>query len=274
MSEQPQRRLQAAAILRGHFDTEAADAGLRSLDLASAGGGSRSPSPDASAVARIDKRRVFGETCNHRRIRDALRRLDKVHVELLSLAYGCRLRTRDTEDGKKRKAQRQTERNWRVRLAELYGQEGAVVLASPLAKKLFTRHVQALEQVAGRALPALDDRVGTLRTKDMVEQETESAEQLFARARSVVLSGEALESNAIAATVASRGLIGWLLDAGRQHSAAILSDAQKHLDVALDKFADAYGVVVTPSGPRTRSSAKTRERILASHNEHGHKFGQ
>jgi len=128
----------AASILRTHFDTEASDAGLRSLDLASTGGqGLRSY--DAAAVARADRtlaRAKFGDDNTHQRINETLRSLSPSHAEILSLAYGVRLRSRDTEDGKKRRAVRSDERNWRVRLAELYGQEGAAVLASPLAKRL------------------------------------------------------------------------------------------------------------------------------------------
>lgn len=135
----------AAAILRTHYDTEASDAGLRSLDLASAGGqGSRSY--DAAAVGRYDRsnaRRKFGDDNTHQRINETLRSLSPSHVEILSLAYGVRLRSRDTEDGKKRRAVRSDERNWRVRLAELYGQEGAAVLASPLAKRLAGQDVIA-----------------------------------------------------------------------------------------------------------------------------------
>jgi hypothetical protein len=137
----------AASILRDHFDTEASDAGLRSADLASAGGGGWR-SFDASAVARFDRskaRALFGHEHNHRRVRETLKRLQPKHVELLSLAYETRLRSRDIEDGKKRRAVRQVERNWRVRLAELYGQEGMIVLASPLASKLFAEHVLARE---------------------------------------------------------------------------------------------------------------------------------
>ncbi len=128
----------AAAILRTHFDTEASDAGLRSLDLASAGGqGSRSY--DAAAVARADRtkaRAKFGDDNAHQRINETLRSISPSHAEILSLAYGVRLRSRDTEDSKRRRAVRSDERNWRVRLAELYGQEGAAVLASPLVKRL------------------------------------------------------------------------------------------------------------------------------------------
>lgn len=135
----------AAAILRTHYDTEASDAGLRSLDLASAGGqGSRSY--DATAVARADRtiaRGKFGNDNTHQRINETLRSLSPPHAEILSLAYGVRLRSRDTEDGKKRRAVRSDERNWRVRLAELYGQEGAAVLASPLAKRLAGQDVIA-----------------------------------------------------------------------------------------------------------------------------------
>jgi hypothetical protein len=131
----------AASILRNHFDTEASDAGLRSLDLGSAGS-SGSRSFDASAVARADRKREGG--IDHQRVRETLKRLVPKHAELLSLAYGTRLRSRDVEDGKKRRAVPQNERNWRVRLVELYGPEGLIALASPLAQKLFAEHVQEM----------------------------------------------------------------------------------------------------------------------------------
>lgn len=133
----------AAAILRTHFDTEASDAGLRSLDLASTGGrGSRSY--DTAAVARADRSKKRDDDNNHQRINESLRRLLPRHDVILSLAYGVRLRSRDTEDGKKRRAVRSDERNWRVRLAELYGEEGAAALASPLAKRLAGQDTEAV----------------------------------------------------------------------------------------------------------------------------------
>ena len=133
----------AAAILRTHFDTEASDAGLKSLDLAGTGGqGSRSY--DMAAVARADRSNRRGNDNTHQRINESLRQLSPQHVEILSLAYGVRLRSRDTEDSKKRRAVRSDERNWRVRLAELYGAEGAAVMASPLAKFLAGQDAEAV----------------------------------------------------------------------------------------------------------------------------------
>jgi hypothetical protein len=142
MSSRTLIRTAATNILRNHFDTEASDAGLRSLDLASTGA-KGSSSYDSSAVARADR----GHGNDHRRVRASLKRLHAKHVEVLSLAYGTRLRTRDVEDSKKRKALPQHERNWRVRLAELYGADGLIALASPLARKLFTEHMGALREV-------------------------------------------------------------------------------------------------------------------------------
>lgn len=139
-----QLRQTAANTLRNHFDTEASDAGLRSLDLASTGA-SGSRSYDAGAVARVDSKHGMA----HRRVRSTLQAMLPRHVEILSLAYGIRLRTRDTEDGKHRKALRQTERGWRVRLAELYGADGAVVLASPLAQRLYGKDVDASKDATG-----------------------------------------------------------------------------------------------------------------------------
>ena len=205
----------AAAILRTHFDTEASDAGLRSLDLASAGGqGSRSY--DAAAVARADRSKKRGNDDSHQRINETLRSLSPSHAEILSLAYGVRLRSRDTEDGKKRRAVRSDERNWRVRLAELYGQEGAAALASPLAKRLAGQNIDA---------------------------------------------------------VADSGIIGWLLNAGKTHSADITTDTQARLDEALDAFVVAHGITEAPAVPRQRSSERTRTRVLAFHAEHGQEIG-
>ncbi len=133
----------AAAILRTHFDTEASDAGLKSLDLASTGGqGSRSY--DMAAVARADRSKKRGDNNTHQRINESLRSLSPQHIKIISLAYGVRLRSRDTEDSKKRRAVRSDERNWRVRLAELYGAEGAAAMASPLAKRLAGQNEEAV----------------------------------------------------------------------------------------------------------------------------------
>lgn len=155
----------AAAILRTHFDTEASDAGLKSLDLASTGGqGSRSY--DMAAVARADRSKKRGNDNTHQRINESLRRLSPSHVEILSLAYGVRLRSRDTEDSKKRRAVRSDERNWRVRLAELYGAEGAAAMASPRAKRIAGQDVIAwllgdgskyADQLATETKAALDE---------------------------------------------------------------------------------------------------------------------
>jgi hypothetical protein len=202
-----QARTTAATILRDHFDTEASDAGLRSLDLAGTGGrGSRSF--DASAVARADRTKAkeigasLGSGYTHARVRTALKKLSPEHVEILSLTYGLRFRTRDTEDSKHRRALPQHERNWRVRLAEIYGQDGPMVLASSV----------------------------------------------------------------------SNGDVGWLLEASKTHSNSIEERARKLLHAALDVFCLAYGIDATPA-PRTRSSEKTRSRILASHAENGHIIG-
>lgn len=205
-------RERAESILRDHFDFEASDAGLRSLDLAGVGGGSSSP--DASAVARAAR----GKARGHARVRETLKRLAPKHVELLSLAYGVRLRTRDTEDGKHRKAARQSERGWRVRLAEIYGADGAVVLASPLAQRLYGKEVGA-----------------------MIEADTT--------------------------------FIAWLL-ANVDLAPKIEQDARNRLREAVDAFALEHGVVDIPTEPRTRSSEKTRARILAFHNVSGHEFGE
>ncbi len=205
-------RERAESILRDHFDFEASDAGLRSLDLAGVGGGSRSP--DASAVARADR----GKARGHARVRETLKRLQPRHVELLSLAYGVRLRDRDTEDGKYRKAVRRNERGWRVRLAELYGASGAVVLASPLARKLYGKDVDAILE-------------------------------------------------------ADTTFIAWLL-ANVDLAPKVKQDARRRLDEALDAFALEHGIVDIPAEPRTRSSDKTRARILAFHNVSGHEFGE
>lgn len=207
MSLRTSLREHAAKILQNHFDTEASDAGLRSLDLAGVGS-SGSRSYDASAVARADK----GHARQHAKVRAALTKLDAKHVELLSLAYGCRFRSRDVEDSKRRKAIPQHERNWRVRLAEDYGTEAAMVMASPLAQRLY-------------------------------QDET--------------------------AQTSEEGFVTWLLGSGHKHRDTIATDATNRLNVALDAFAAVYGLQQADSAPRTRSSEKTRSRILASYPEHG-----
>ena len=183
----------AASILRIHFDTEASDAGLRSLDLGSAGS-SGSRSFDASAVARYDRKRDGG--IDHRRVRETLKSLSAKHVELLSLAYGSRLRSRDVEDGKKRRAVPQNERNWRVRLVELYGPEGLIALASPLAQKLFAEHVQELRQQATTHWH--DDRLITW----LLDAGKVHASQIEAEARQLL--NEALDAFATAHHVTSK----------------------------------------------------------------------
>lgn len=234
------KREAAASILRQHFATEASDAGLRSLDL-SAAGGSGARSYDAVAVARAERSRG-----THRRVREALKRLSPAQVEILLLAYGCRLRNRDIEDGKSRKALRQAERNWRVRFAEVYGAEGASVLASPLAHRRFREHVEELQD------------------RTLEKPENDSSKAIAQHATAV----EAALAKALAG-----GLIAWLLDAGRSYAAPILADTAKCRDAALDAFAEAYGVRVDIA-PRTRSSEKTRARILASSAIHGHEIGE
>lgn len=239
-------RTRAATILRDHFDTEASDAGLKSLNLESTGA-SGSRSFDGAAIARA-ARSLSGNGSNHVRTRKALAQLSTPHRDVLTLAYGIRLRTRDIEDGKKRKALRQNERNWRVRLAEIYGSQGAYVLASPLAKRLLQKHIDHLNDGlatevntastdSGALPPELQHRLDTL--------------------------GAAVEG----------GLIPWLLDAGRAHSAAIQADANKLLNAALDAFAAQYGLSATPPEPRKRSSEPSKTRILASHSDHGYEIG-
>ncbi len=125
-----------ALTLRDHFDTEAADAGLRSIDLS--GSGVRgSSSPDTAAVARASQNRQE----EHRRVRDALRRIDRSHADALLLAYGTRLRDREMDDCRRGKAPRRAERDWRVLLHELYpiGPCVAVVMASRTADETARR---------------------------------------------------------------------------------------------------------------------------------------
>lgn len=259
-------RARAATILRDHFDTEAADAGLKSLNLESTGA-SGSRSFDGAAVARADRSRERS-LHTHRRIREALQKLRPEHVEIVSLAYGVRLRSRDIEDGKKRKALRQHERNWRVRLAEVYGSGGAYVLASPLAKRLFERHLQALQSRADALVPDRDEQLATLRSILRLEEEN-----LPTVARDAVLSHVAHGALDAFMRASEGGIIAWLLDAGRAHSSQIQADANKHLNAALDAFAESYEITIAPSEPRTRSSEPSKTRILASYSDHGYEIG-
>lgn len=263
MSSRAQARTTATNILRNHFDTEASDAGLRSLDLASTGAkGSRSY--DASAVNRVDKSKLLGSS--HRRVRETFQRMLPAHVEIITLAYRDRLRTRDLEDGKHRKALRQSERGWRVRLAELYGQDGMVALASPLAQKLFRDHVELLEahvedQYEGPNVhPACFDM--------------QSAEDVFAKGRNAVLSPATSHAIQTASEASAGGIVAWLLNRDAKQTAAITEDAREHLNRALDVFAELHGITSQPVEPRRRSSEKTRARILASHAENGQVIGR
>jgi hypothetical protein len=242
-------RASAASILRNHFDTEASDAGLRSLDLASAGARG-SASYDASAVARVDRNRESG--ISHQRVRETLQRLNAKHVELLSLAYGNRLRSRDTEDGKKRRAVRREERNWRVRLVELYGPEGLIALASPLARKLFAGHLRAIRTVTM-----------SIDTVDM----TFNGQSVPVREVAIMQ-----EPNDALVRAEAGGIIAWLLAANAELTAKIDADARQCLNEALDAFSAAHGA--QPAAPRQRSSEKTRTRILALHPEHGQVIGR
>lgn len=120
-----------AAVLRDHYQTEEADAGLRSLDLSAVGGGASVPG--TLSDRRLDR---LARQEEHRRARAALTAIGARRAALLALAYGAGLRDRDAaEPGRVRAPQ--GERNWRVRLREIFGvPESAIVLASPLALEL------------------------------------------------------------------------------------------------------------------------------------------
>jgi hypothetical protein len=252
-------RATAANILHNHFDTEASDAGLRSLDLASTGARG-SASHDASAVSRADRvktREKLGETNTHQRVRETLKRLTPRHVDLLSLAYGIRLRTRDTEDSKNRRAVRTDERGWRVRFAELYGQDGLVVLASPLAHRLFAEHRREPQKTVTHKTAVMHINGASIPVEN------------------ITLVMELPGAPSVVANVAEVGLIEWLLGAGKTQAGAILNDAKLHLDEALDAFAVEHSITDRhdTQTPRHRSSEKTRSRILASFPENGHIIG-
>jgi hypothetical protein len=261
MSTRAHVRTAATNILRNHFDTEASDAGLRSLDLASTGA-KCSSSYDSSAVARAER----GHGRDHQRVRASLKRLSPKHVEIITLAYGERLRTRDIEDGKHRRAVRQNERNWRVRLAELYGADGLIALVSPLAQRLFRDHVEVLEahaedQYEGPAIhPACIDM--------------QSAEDVFAKGRNAVLSAPTSYAVQVASEAAAGGLVAWLLNRDSKQTAQIAEDARRSLNEALDAFAEAHGITPAEPASRRRSSERTRTRILALHPEHGQVIGR
>jgi hypothetical protein len=104
-----------AVLLRGHFQTEESDAGLRSPNLE--GNPKACSSPDAAFVARVDS----GRHEKHRRCREALARLSEDERIVLTLAYGLHLRSREIDDANGRKAPKKNERNWRVVLRETYG---------------------------------------------------------------------------------------------------------------------------------------------------------
>lgn len=125
-----------AAVLRDHFQTEETDAGLRSLDL-SAVGGNGTPSRGTLSDRRLD--RLGDRQDGHRRARQALAVIGRDLAEVLALAHGTTLRERDAGEG--RRAAAREERNWRVRLREIYGcAESAIVVASPKAQELYAEH--------------------------------------------------------------------------------------------------------------------------------------
>lgn len=242
-------------LLRIYFDTEASHAGLRSPDFARDGGRS-SNSPDAAAVARVSR----GAPVDHRRIRQALQVLEPHHVEVLSLAFGVTLRNRDVDDTGRRKAIRTPERAWRVQLAELYGVEGAVVLASPKARRLFAEHLHALGEAAAESLPALEERV----------EQGRPAEDVPLRA---ILPAEARDPLATYEHERAGGLVAWLIGPGKAYHHAIATDAKKVRAAAIEAFAATYGATAKPK-KRTRDVSKTRARILAFHAEHGQIIGE
>lgn len=104
-----------AVLLRGHFQTEESDAGLRSPNLE--GNSKTCSSPDAAFVARVDSKRHD----RHSRCRAALSKLAPEERIVLTLAYGLHLRSREIDDANGRKAPKKGERNWRVVLRETYG---------------------------------------------------------------------------------------------------------------------------------------------------------
>jgi limonene-1,2-epoxide hydrolase len=242
-----------AAILRIYFDTEASRAGLRSPDFARAGGRSAT-TPDAAAVARVSR----GSGVDHQRIRQALQALEPHHIEVLSLAFGVTLRNRDVDDTSRRRAFRTPERAWRVQLAELYGVEGAVALASPKARRLFEDHLHGLGEAAAEALPALEERVAGARPADAPLR--------------AVLPAEARDPLAAYEHERAGGLVAWLIGSGKVHLHVIAGDVKSIRAEALAVFAMAYGTASTPK-KRTRDMSKTRARILAFHAEDGQEIG-
>lgn len=131
-----------ARVLRDHYETEAADAGLRSIDLSGSGGGRSATTPDAAAVSRVPRQ------AEHRRVREALSLLSKLHQDALALAYGVSLREFDPHDEKraakrKKDAQRDAqrdERGWRTRLrARLpsLGSCAAAIMVAPSILRSF-----------------------------------------------------------------------------------------------------------------------------------------
>ena len=205
------------------------------------------------------ERVVRGSTVDHRRIRTILQTLSAEHVAALSLAFGVTLRSRDIDDTSKRRAPKAEERNWRVLLAELYGVEGAVVLVSPRAHRLFEAHLRELGREVSEALPSIEARVAgrgdTERLFMALPIEARRAVEDFEQGR-------------------AGGLVAWLVDAGRGHAAVVAADAKERLRLALDAFCDAAGYRTSDEPvKRTRSSERTRARILASRPEHGQEIG-
>ncbi len=167
-----------ARVLRDHYETEAADAGLRSIDLSGCGGGRSAASPDTAAVSRVLRQ------AEHRRVRDALSTLDKAHQDALALAYGVSLREHDPHDekrAKKRKDAPRDERGWRIRLRArlpLLGSCAAVVMLAPTVLRSFEiapRGEGAAEWLASGAPRVLLEQAATEALHILAEARTRFA---------------------------------------------------------------------------------------------------
>jgi hypothetical protein len=224
----------AIKVLTRHFATLESDGGIKSLDLASTGSRGTN-SPDAGMIGRVAKSIERDSQVEHRRVTAALRAMNPTHANALQLAYGVTLRSRDIDDGargKTRKAPRSEDRNWRVKMRELYGETAAIVIALPIANEMFNDYIGGLY---GASLAATKDA-----RKDAAEERV----------------------NAVAG-----GIIAYLLGPGKPHAPMFKAKADALKTLALEEFVDTYKPAAKPK--RKSGTEARRAKILAYHAQQG-----
>jgi hypothetical protein len=165
--------------------------------------------------------------------------MNPTHANALQLAYGVTFRSRDIDDGvrgKTRKAPRSEERNWRVKMRELYGETAAIVIALPIANEMFGDYIDGLE-CAILAMP-------------------NDARQ---------------DASAAHANAKAGGLIVYLLGPGKPHAGMFRAEAETLKTRALEEFVDTYKPAAKPK--RKSGTEARRAKILAYHAQQGQEIG-